>query len=174
MINKNNVHGIDHIGLTVPDIDKACEFFEEAFNAVVLYDTYTKGQPVRNNDFTHHRLRIPNSMGETAIRMISLPNGPGIELFEFIGPDQSSANVPSDIGWQHVAFYVDDIDFAIEQVERAGGRRNSNPVNLSGIEAGDKNQFCYCITPWGSSIELITYPTPQPYLKNSTRRKWTV
>lgn len=174
MIKKNNIHGIDHVGLTVPNIEEASEFFEKAFDAIVLYDTYTKDQPVRDNDFTHQRMGIPDTMGEKAIRMISLPNGPGIELFEFVGPDQGKASVPSDLGWQHVAFYVDDMEAAVEQVEAAGGKRNADPVNLSGIEEGAGNQFCYCKTPWGSSVELISYPTPQPYLKSAVRRKWSV
>lgn len=170
----NNVHGIDHIGLTVPNLDDATEFFIKALNATVLYDTYKKSEPIRDSEFTKKRLGIGHDMAERAIRMIGMPNGAQIELFEFSGPNQKMAITPADFGWQHVAFYVDDIDFAIAQVELAGGKRNSDPVELGGIESGIGNKFCYCLTPWGSSIELITYPTPQPYLNDAKRRKWPV
>lgn len=33
----SSVRGIDHIGITVPDIEKATLFFERAFGAQVLY-----------------------------------------------------------------------------------------------------------------------------------------
>lgn len=39
---KNNLHGIDHIGLTVPDLDEATDFLIKALDAEVLYDTYKK------------------------------------------------------------------------------------------------------------------------------------
>lgn len=171
---KNNIHGIDHIGLTVPSLEEATDFFINALNAEIIYDAYKKTEPIRDSDFTKKRLGIPDDMAERAIRMIGLPNGPQIELFEFSGPDQHGPVNPSDFGWQHVAFAVDDIEQAIEQIEKFGGKRNADPTDLGGVEAGEGNKFCYCKTPWGSTIELISYPTPQPYLNHSTRRKWTV
>ncbi|WP_392561309.1 VOC family protein [Orbus sturtevantii] len=170
----NNVHGIDHVGLTVPNLEEATNFLIKALNATVLYDTYKKSEPIRDSDFIRKRLGIRHDMAERAIRMIGLPNGAQIELFEFSGPCQKQPITPADFGWQHVAFYVDDIEEAVTQVENAGGKRNSDPIDLGGIESGIGNKFCYCLTPWGSTIELISYPTPQPYLKESKRRKWPV
>jgi len=170
----NNMHGIDHIGLTVLNLDEATQFFSEALDATVIYDTYKKTEPIKDAAFTKKRLGIPNDMAERAIRMIGLPNGPQIELFEFVGPNQAGPVAPSDYGWQHIAFKVDDIQEAVAKVEAAGGKRNADPTDLGGIEAGAGNQFCYCRTPWGSTIELIAYPTPQPYLAQAERRKWDV
>ncbi len=167
-----NVHGIDHIGLTVPDLEQATQFLCNALGAEVIYDTYTLDQPPRNSEFTHRRLGIADSMAQRAIRTLGLPNGPGIELFQYEGPDQREAVTPADVGWQHLAVYVDDIEEALRKVEEFGGKRNSDPVPLSGIEGGEGNFFVYCKTPWGSSLELLTYPTPQPYLKTSHRAKW--
>lgn len=169
-----NIHGIDHIGVTVPDIEEATTFFVQALDATVLYDTYTKDQPPRDSDFTRKRLGIAKGTIEVAIRMLALTNGPGLELFEFIDPERIGPVTPADFGWQHIALYVDDMTKALQQVESAGGKRNADPVELSGLEAGEGNQFCYCKTPWGSSLELISYPTPQPYLKIAPRRKWQV
>lgn len=170
----SNLHGIDHVGVTVPDIDKATEFFVKALNAVVLYDTYTKDQPPRDSDFTRKRLGIVDGTAEVAIRMLALPNGPGLELFQFFDPQQEGPISPADLGWQHIAIYVDDMEKALVQVEAAGAKRNADPVALRGMEAGEGNLFCYCKTPWGSSLELISYPTPQPYIKTAPRKKWKV
>ncbi|WP_313376688.1 VOC family protein [Chishuiella sp.] len=171
---KNNLHGIDHIGITVPDIDKATEFFVKGLDAVVLYDTYTKDQPPRDSDFTRKRLGIEDETAELAIRMLALPNGPGLELFEFYNQHQNGPITPADIGFQHLAIYVDDMNEALQKVEAAGAKRNSDPVALNGLEEGKGNVFCYCKTPWGSSLELISYPTKQPYTKFSPREKWKV
>ncbi|MFT8395964.1 VOC family protein [Propionibacterium sp.] len=158
------LHGIDHIGLTVPDIEQATAFLVDALDAEVLYDTLKKSDPPRQGPETAQRLGIPVAMTQRAIRMIRLPNGPGIELFEYEGPDQRGPVVPSDIGWQHIAFYVDDVDAALTKVEAAGGSRTADPRDLAGVESGEGNRFVYVKTPWGSTIELISYPDPQPCL----------
>lgn len=33
--------GINHIGLTVPDIERATQFFKEALNGKIAYDSQT-------------------------------------------------------------------------------------------------------------------------------------
>lgn len=38
MDKKLNVRGIDHIGITVPDMEQATEFFVNAFDAIYMYD----------------------------------------------------------------------------------------------------------------------------------------
>lgn len=77
----NHIHGIDHIGLTLPNIEI------QAFDAIILYDTLK----------TKKRLGIKSDMTEYTIRMIGLPNGPSLELFEFKGASQKSAIPPADL-----------------------------------------------------------------------------
>ena len=48
-------------------------------------------------------------------------NGANIELFEFYSPDQREEFPrPSDVGIQHLAVYVDDLDAATEHLRRHG------------------------------------------------------
>lgn len=171
---KKRVHGIDHVGLTVPDIEKATTFFKKALAGEVIYDTFTKSEPKRDSPETQHRLGISPDMAQRAIRMLGFPNGPQIELFEYDGNEQSPPIRSSDLGWNHVAFYTDDIYATLEAVEDSGGNRLADPKPLSGLEAGDGNLFCYIRTPWGSTLELISYPTSQPYIKEAPREKWQV
>jgi catechol 2,3-dioxygenase-like lactoylglutathione lyase family enzyme len=96
-------------------------------------------------------------VGERAIRTLFLPNGPGLELFEFDGPDQHAVATPADLGRQHIALDVDDLDAA-----------------LGGDEAGDGNRFVHLRAPWGSTIELISHPSRQPYLDDAEHGKWHV
>ncbi|MFC0038780.1 VOC family protein [Actinomadura rayongensis] len=163
--------GIDHIGVTVPDLDAATRFFVEAFDAAVLYDTLRRDDgPVGGPD-TERRLGVPAGTAEVAIRMLALPNGPGIELFEFRTPRRRDPAVPSDLGWQHVAFYVDDLDAAAARVSRAGGIPLGDPRPLPGPESGPRNRFWYARTPWGGTLELLTYPDPQPYEETTDLRR---
>ncbi|WP_413601375.1 VOC family protein [Curtobacterium sp. Curtsp57] len=167
-----SVRGIDHVGLTVPDIDEATDFFVCGLDATVLYDRFLRAEPVRVGADVQQRLGIPHTMAQGALRMLALPNGPGLELFEYHGPDQRPAARASDLGWQHVAFYVDDLDHALVRLETAGGHRYSEPRDLGGVESGHGNRFVYVGTPWGSTLELITYPTTQPYEAHAPRPKW--
>ncbi|MCJ1714737.1 VOC family protein [Microbacterium sp. M1A1_1b] len=168
------IRGIDHIGLTVPDIDTATDFFVRGFDAVVLYDRFLRSEPVRRTRDVQQRLGIPHTMAQGALRMLALPNGPGLELFEYHGRGQRGAARPSDLGWQHVAFYVDDLDAALARVESVGGRRYAEPRDLGGNESGCGNRFVYVGTPWGSTLELITYPTMQAGELAAPRPKWRV
>ncbi|MCA5922110.1 MULTISPECIES: VOC family protein [Curtobacterium] len=163
---------IDHVGVTVPDIDAATAFFEAAFDAVVLYDMRRRDEAPNGTAEAHGYLGIPSTMAQGAMRMLALPEGPGLELFEYLGPEQRTAAHPSDLGWQHLAVYADDLDETLARVEAAGGTRNSDPRDLRGDEAGTGNRFVYTRTPWGSTLELVSYPTPQPYLLYAPRPKW--
>ena len=60
------------------------------------------------------------------------------------------------------------------RIEAAGGRRYADPRDLGGNESGAGNRFVYVGTPWGSTLELITYPTPQEAEMGAPRRKWRV
>ncbi|MFJ3381675.1 VOC family protein [Curtobacterium sp. NPDC090217] len=168
------VRGIDHVGLTVPDIDAASDFFVRGLGAVVLYDRFLRSDPVRRTPDVQQRLGIPHTMAQGALRMLALPNGPGLELFEYHGRGQRAASRASDLGWQHVAFYVDDLDFALAGLEAAGGHRYADPRDLGGNESGSGNRFVYVGTPWGSTLELISYPTLQEAEITAPRRKWRV
>jgi catechol 2,3-dioxygenase-like lactoylglutathione lyase family enzyme len=164
------VHGIDHVGVTVPDLEAATRFFAEAFGAETLYDTLPRHEGPKGG--VEGRLGVPPGTRQLAIRMLRLPYGPGLELFEFDGPRQAGPALPSDLGWQHLAFYVEDLEEAAERLEEAGGTLLEGPHPLPGPEAGPRNRFVYARTPWGSTLELLTYPDPQPYERSTPHRRW--
>ncbi|MFJ3385537.1 MULTISPECIES: VOC family protein [unclassified Curtobacterium] len=163
---------MDHVGLTVPDVDAATEFLAAAFDAVVLYDTLPADAPPKGGHATDRRLGVPDGAREVRVRMLALPDGPGIELFAFDGAPQHDPAVPTDLGWQHLALYVDDLDATLDRVVTAGAVALGVPRPLPGPEAGERNRFVYVRTPWGSTIELLTYPDPQPYEQSTDRRRW--
>ncbi|WP_443080487.1 VOC family protein [Streptomyces sp. PTD5-9] len=172
-----SVRGIDHIGVTVPDLETATLFLTRAFGAVVLYDTLRRHDGPRGGPDVERRLGVPAGTQQLAIRMLALPGegpaveGPGIELFEFQGPRREPPVLPCDFGWQHVALYADDLDAAVRDCVAAGATLLAGPRPLPGPEAGERNRFAYLRTPWGSTLELLTYPDPQPWERAATRHR---
>lgn len=163
------VRAIEHVGLTVPDLEAATTFFAEAFGAEKIYDMIDRplsGPAIENG------LGVPVGATIEAIRMLRLGHGPNIELFTYSGVDQRSPAVPSDFGLQHFCVYVDDIDAAATRLEKAGATLLSAPSDLPGGDAGPGNRYVYARTPWGSTVELVTYPSPQAYEATTSLRRW--
>ncbi|MEU4502414.1 VOC family protein [Streptomyces sp. NPDC024089] len=166
-----SVRGIDHIGVTVPDLETATLFLTRAFGAEVLYDTLRRQDGPNGGPDVERRLGVPAGTQQLAIRMLALPGGgPGIELCEFQGPRREPPVLPCDFGWQHVALYADDLDAAVRGCVAAGATLLAGAQPLPGPEAGEHNRFAYLRTPWGSTLQLLTYPDPQPWERTASRR----
>jgi catechol 2,3-dioxygenase-like lactoylglutathione lyase family enzyme len=157
--------GIDHIGMTVPDIPAAMEFFEKVFGVETTFDIMTpEAKAIIDAEDLSVALGVPEGAKITALVKIALDGGPMIELFEWKVDDQRDPVVASDLGFHHAAIYVDDIYAAAERIEAAGGKAlPGGPVEMFGYEAGAGNKAWYTQTPWGATIELICYPTVMPY-----------
>jgi catechol 2,3-dioxygenase-like lactoylglutathione lyase family enzyme len=164
-----NVRAIEHVGITVPEMEEATRFFVDAFGAEKLYDMLD--EPLGGPE-VEAGLGIAPGAVITVIRMLRLGNGPNLELFSYSGVQQAQPVVPSDFGIQHICIYVDDIDVAASRLETAGGILLSRPGVLPGGDAGNGNRYVYTRTPWGSTIELVTYPSTQSYERHTHLRRW--
>ncbi|KFF73690.1 MULTISPECIES: VOC family protein [Chryseobacterium] len=166
----SNFRGIDHIGITVPDIDEASAFLEKALDAKNLYDVLPKGGKPFEGEETEKELGIPKASKIVHMRLIQIGNGPTVELFQFADAPQENASGLNDYGLQHIAVYVDDINAACRQFEAAGGKLLSPPHPLANVEEGTRNKGVYGRAPWGTLIELLTYPDR---LKDKSLHRWT-
>jgi catechol 2,3-dioxygenase-like lactoylglutathione lyase family enzyme len=164
--------GIDHVGLTVPDLETASRFLEEALGAIPLYDLQAPDAPPMAGAEAEMQLGLPSGAKVVHMRLLRVGEGPSLELFQFADASQRDAAALSDFGLQHFAVYVDDIDEAAARFEAAGGELLSSPNPLVGPEAAPRNRWLYGRTPWGSLIELITYPDGVR-VPNSRPRRWT-
>jgi catechol 2,3-dioxygenase-like lactoylglutathione lyase family enzyme len=163
------VRAIEHIGITVPDLEQATTFFSDAFDAEKIYDMIDA--PLAGPDI-ETGLGVPPGTRIEAIRMLRLGNGPNLELFVYSGTQQRNPVLPNDLGIQHFCVYVDDMDAVAARLEKAGGTLLSAPGDLPGGDAGPGNRYLYARTPWGSTVELVTYPSPQAYEDGTERRRW--
>lgn len=155
-MKENNFKGIEHIGITVPNLEKASEFLVKAFGAEVLYDLISEGDEPMKGKENEQQLGIPKGSEIVRMRFLKIGNGPGLELFQFGNTESEKPVALNDFGITHFSVYVEDIELSAKQFEEAGGALLSEPHPLAGIEEGPKNRGVYGKAPWGSLIELIT------------------
>ena len=147
--------GVEHVGLTVPDIEAATRFFAAVLGAETLYDV---GPFESADDWMASHLAVHPRARINKVRMLRVANGPALELFEFTAPDQAT-DVPrnSDYGGWHLAFYVADMDAALAALKRHDVAIQSGPVEMTeGPSAG--LSWLYFKAPWGQQLELVSYP----------------
>lgn len=145
--------GIEHIGLTVPDIDAATVFLADVLGAELLYDI---GPFERPEEWLATNL-VPRP-GERIhrLRVLRIANGPVLELFEMTTARRSGPSSAPSTGW-HVAFYVEDIEVALIALKAHGCVIDRGPVEMKeGPSAG--LAWLYFTAPWGLQLELVSYP----------------
>jgi hypothetical protein len=84
----NVIRGMDHIGVTVPNLDEASRFLEAAFDATPLYDNIKRTDEPLTGPKAEALFGLAPGTTLVTIRMMRLRNGAGIELFEMHGPEQ--------------------------------------------------------------------------------------
>lgn len=165
--------GINHVGLTVPDLDAATEFLQKAFDARVAYDGLTRDDPPRGGDETERQLGLPQGAKITRQRMLQIGTGPSLEVFEIADVLQHPPTALSDLGFSHVSVFVDDIDSALQRAVHAGGAALSAPHANSAHEDTPGNASVYVRAPWGSLFELQSLPNGHWYDDSAEARVWT-
>lgn len=141
--------GVNHVGVTVGDIDHAVRWYGAVFGLQSLMSPFTSQDrsDVRMDVFgpRWRRMKSAHLVG---------PNGVGLELFEPVDPvGEAPAEAFSwwRFGVSHLAFWVEDINATISLVEANGGRRRTGIHQM-----GRGCDVCYCEDPWGTQIELTT------------------
>lgn len=164
--------GINHVGLTVPDLQQATEFLQKALDARFVYNGLTDNDPPRKGADTERQLGLSSGSMVIKQRLLRIGNGPNLELFEIVSREQEQPVKLQDIGWNHISLYVDDIDYAVERVKAAGGRFLSEIHENSRHEDTEDNASVYFQAPWGSLIELQSIPNGYYYPDDSEADTW--
>jgi catechol 2,3-dioxygenase-like lactoylglutathione lyase family enzyme len=163
--------GCDHVGLTVPDINQAIEWFEDVMGAVA---PLTFG-PFPAGPFVASVVDVAETASIDQITMLRIGHSANIELFKYTAPDGQRHDMPKNSDWSghHVAFYVTDIETATEYMVGRGVRKMpAGPFTLTqGPAAGQTIQ--YFQTPWGGYIEFISYPAGMAYQVPSVKPLWS-
>lgn len=147
---------VDHIGVTVPDIQQAQRFFVETLGCEFLYSLAPKADPAGN--WMTATLNVHPRAVIEEIYFFRCGGQAIFEVFQWSAPDQRS-ELPrnSDIGGHHVALYVDDLDEAVSYLRsRPEVTVLGEPVVSAGANEGQR--WIYFLSPWGMQFELVSYP----------------
>lgn len=162
------LRGLEHIGLTVPDLQQAVDFFCDVLGCEPIYAL----DPLqRGDDWMEKHLNVHPRTILRGLRYLRCANGSNLELFEYATPDQRPMPRNTDIGGHHLAFYVDDCDAACEYLRHHGIQVLGEPkASQAGPSAGQT--WVYFLTPWGMQCELVSFPQGKAYERHSLRHAW--
>ena len=165
------IRGVNHIGITVPDMAQAEAFFTD----VLACQKATAFGPFRDDtgSFMQDLLDVDPRAVVEQITLMRCGFGSNIELFKYTAPDQKTVTARnSDIGGHHIAFYVDDIDAAAAYLKGKGIRTLMGPLPVSeGPAAGQT--ILYFFAPWGLQLEAISFPQGMAYEKDGGPVLWS-
>ena len=157
----------DHVGLAVPDLEKAVAFFVDALG----FDVVIEAGPY--DDFGYV---WPGEDGPErgTLRQANLVLGDSfnLELLEYTNrqvrlPD--AAPRPADPGGWHLCLHVDDIETAgAELTARADTEAISEIIREQDDMDGLK--WAYFRTDWGLVLELIQWQPGMPYERKTHHR----
>jgi catechol 2,3-dioxygenase-like lactoylglutathione lyase family enzyme len=143
------VKAIHHVGITVPDLGRALDFYTE----VLGLELADPPSPV----FDHPELGPAVGVPGANLRQVNLACGESIvELLEYTQPPSPIAKpIPANaLGATHLAFYVDDAEATKAELETKGVEFLSE-VNVvdDGVLAGWR--WVYFRDPFGIVLELV-------------------
>lgn len=153
--------GLDHVGLTVPDLDAAIEFYRKAFGAEVVYrlgpfDAAEMPDMPDGRDWTEAHVDVPGARLDMAL--VKADPGFAVELFEYAAPADSRDRPPRncDAGGHHMNLKVSDLEAAVAHMEAHGCTALEGPITAEeGPLASMRSQ--YLRDPWGNYFELTEY-----------------
>jgi catechol 2,3-dioxygenase-like lactoylglutathione lyase family enzyme len=162
------LQGSEHIGITVPDMDAAVEFFTRVIGGDLIFDGGAFGGDAQ------FMTQVLNVHADATLRycFVRCRTGVNFEIFEYKAPEQRTQPPRnSDIGGHHIAFYVDDIDAAVDHL-RAHDVRVLGDVQVitDGPAAG--SSWVYFLAPWGLQLELVSYPAGKGYERTAEHKLW--
>jgi catechol 2,3-dioxygenase-like lactoylglutathione lyase family enzyme len=146
--------GLDHVGLTVPDLEAATRFLVDVLGCEHLYSLGPLAD--RDGAWMQTHLNVdPRAVAR--VRFFRCGSNPVLEVFEYTAPDQRTAPPRnSDVGGHHVALYVDDLDAAVRYLKAREVQVLGEPTTSAGPHEGQR--WVYFLTPWGAQFELVSYP----------------
>lgn len=157
MKNKNTYpKSFSHIGITVPDIDKAVNFYSEVMGWYMIM----KPSIVKKEKETAIGQMCIDVFGENwesfNIAHLATSDGIGIELFSFPnGIKEAPEFNPFNTGLFHFCIQDPDIETLIEKIVAAGGKQR---MPIREYYPNQKPfKMCYVEDPFGIVFEIYTH-----------------
>lgn len=143
-----NIIGAHHTSYTVANLTRSLEFYVGLLGCEVLW------QRRIDNQYFRDIVDFPDCVVEAA--HLRIPGSEHvIELFEYVAPEGVVADVrTNNVGSSHMAFLVDDLRAAYEELRTKGVVFRSPPVEITA--GANKGAWgAYIEDPDGISMELF-------------------
>lgn len=148
--------GIQHIGVSVPDLDKARSFYIDLLGAEEVGEPFEWHAP---NPFID---AVVGLEGSAARQFMCRLGNSHIEVFEYLAPrspDQNPDQGVNTFGYTHFAVQVEDIQATYQRLLEAGIRVHT-PPSMEGVtvdEHGRKQGYAatYCRDWFGNVFEIM-------------------
>lgn len=153
--------GVDHVALTIPDLDAAVAFYCNVIGGIELYrlgpfDARELPRMADGRDWTEAHVNVAGA--RVRIAMLQLKGGMLLELFRYEEPtpQRQEAVRNCDLGGHHVAIRVEDLEAAKAYLAEQGLRVMAGPIAIpEGPCAGFRAN--YFLDPWGNQLEIVEY-----------------
>jgi methylmalonyl-CoA/ethylmalonyl-CoA epimerase len=126
---------LDHVGIAVPDLDEAIDFYRTAFGLEVVHEEVNEEQGVREAML---------AIGDSYLQLLA-PLTPESTIAKFL--DRSGPGI------QQVAFGVDDVETAAADLREAGVRVLYDHAKVG--TGGSLVNFCHPKDCGGVLVELV-------------------
>ncbi|HAS45448.1 MAG TPA: lactoylglutathione lyase family protein [Microscillaceae bacterium] len=145
-----------HIGITVPDLDKAVEFYTETLGFyLIMPPTVIQEEPETAIGQMCQDV-LGKDWGNFRIAHLSTGDRIGIELFEF--PNSKAAQPkfrPFEIGLFHFSIQDPNIEQLVKKIVAAGGKQR---MPIREYYPGEKPyRMCYVEDPFGIVFEIYSH-----------------
>jgi glyoxylase I family protein len=152
---------IDHISLTVPDLDAAVTFYTDVFGAELSYrmgpfDAAEIPLMEDGRDWTAAHINLPGARLEIA--MLKMAGGIGMELFAYQLPADAVKTPPRncDVGSRHLCLEVDELDAAMGYLREHGCTPMAGSIDMMDGPCPPSRSW-YVLDPFGNQLELVQY-----------------
>jgi catechol 2,3-dioxygenase-like lactoylglutathione lyase family enzyme len=154
---------VDHVGLTVPDLDAASKFYCDVIGGRELYrlgpfDAAEMPRVADGRDWTEAHINVAGA--RLSIAMISIGPNLMLELFQYDQPADRSGQPPRncDFGGHHIAFKVRNLEAAKSHLADRGCKVMDGPIVLDQGPCAT-TRVNYVLDPFGNQLELVEYTT---------------
>ena len=153
---------MNHVGLTVTDIDAAVAWYCDTFGCELLMAPIAA-----QDDGGYFAEIIADIFGpgfeEMKLAHLATADGIGIELFQFANPKSVQRDNNFEYwktGIFHLCLTDPDIEALARRIDESGGKQRSKVWKLF----DDKPyKVCYCEDPWGNIVELSSHSYVQTW-----------
>lgn len=153
---KEYPRAFSHIGITVPDLDKAVEFYTEVMG---FYIIMPPTEVVEENETAIGQMCIDvfgKGWGTFRIAHLSTGDRIGIELFEFKeSKEQKPTFEPFKTGLFHFSVQDPDVEGLVAKIVEHGGKQR---MPIREYYPGEKPyRMCYVEDPFGNVFEIYSH-----------------